>query len=128
LADIATVLTASAYYARAGSPEMDDREAALKSIRQGLEPWLPTDFRVGDQPTQLEVEIGGRRGGVGPVPWVRVFSPEYSPRATEGLLCRLPFRRRRVAGLSQPEPGHKRIPLERDAPNLGFGPASSSCC
>ena len=42
--DIDTVLTASVYYARAGSPEMDEREATLKSIQTTLEQWLPEQF------------------------------------------------------------------------------------
>jgi hypothetical protein len=83
--DFDTVLTAAAFYAKEGSPEMDERESALKSIRDVVEPWLPNNFRVGDTGTRLKVEIGGRRGGVGPVPWVRIFAPDYSPRATEGF-------------------------------------------
>lgn len=83
--DIQTVLTAAAYYVREKSPEMDEREQTLKLIRATLEGWIPDALPVGDETESLEVEIGGRRGGVSPVPWVRVFSPRYSPRATEGF-------------------------------------------
>ncbi len=64
---------------------MDQREATLKSIRAGLEKWVPAELPVGDEMTPLKVEVGGRRGGVSPVPWVRVYSPAYSRRATEGF-------------------------------------------
>ena len=54
-------------------------------IKAEIEQWLPDDFQVGYETTPLKVSTGGRRGGVGPVPWVRIFSPSYSPRPTEGF-------------------------------------------
>ncbi|MDC9014894.1 MrcB family domain-containing protein [Mycobacterium marinum] len=83
--DIQTVLTAAAYYVREKSPEMDEREETLKSITATLQNWIPSEFAVRDEMTTLRAELGGRHGGVSPVPWVRVFSPDYSPRATEGF-------------------------------------------
>ena len=83
--DIQTILTASVYYDRAGSAEMDQRETTLNTIRAALETWLPDEFRVADEVAPLQAGIGGRHGGVSPVPWVRVFSPPFSPKPTEGF-------------------------------------------
>lgn len=83
--DFETMFTAAAYFSTVKSAEMDEREETLKFIGSTLDLWLPAELSVGDESTSLRVEIGGRHGGVSPVPWVRVFSPTYSPRATEGF-------------------------------------------
>jgi MrcB-like, N-terminal domain/Domain of unknown function (DUF3883) len=84
--DLATILTAAAYYSIETSAEMEEREAALRRFANTLRAWLmvPPDATTGDT-MRLEVKAGGRQALLAPVPWVRIFSRRHSPRTTEGF-------------------------------------------
>jgi hypothetical protein len=84
--DLATILTAAAYFSIETSAEMEEREAALRRFAYTLRGWLvvPPEPTTGDA-MRLEVKAGGRQALLAPVPWVRIFSPRHSPRTTEGF-------------------------------------------
>lgn len=79
------VLSAAESYSNTPSPAMSAREEGLRSIKSTLTSWLPSNIDIGVETASLSVEQGGWKGGISPVPWVRIFSPDYSPSATEGF-------------------------------------------
>lgn len=40
---------------------------------------------IGDHFADLKVNLGGYHGNYSPVPWVRIFDPKHSPKATSGF-------------------------------------------
>jgi hypothetical protein len=70
-------------YSVESSPAMRDRDASCRELRSlilGVLSEAPERASI-----DLDADIGGHQGSYGPVPWVRVFSPELSPSATAGV-------------------------------------------
>lgn len=76
---------ASGYSATTPNDLMLRREVLLKSATELVRDWLSADLASSSlESLALEVDRGGRVANFAPVPWVRVFSPAYSPKATAG--------------------------------------------
>ena len=70
-------------YSVESSPAMRDRDASCRELRHLILGVLSEDPERAS--IDLEAAVGGHQGSYGPVPWVRVFSPELSPSATAGV-------------------------------------------
>lgn len=79
------ILDLAPQYSTEPTPAMKARAAAASAVAG--------DFRVALEPAhriqglaglQLRVSYGGQQGTVGPVPWIRVYSRQYSPSAQAG--------------------------------------------
>lgn len=68
------------------NPQMSLRQQHLKDAKELVATWLTEDL-AGTQLADLDlrVEVGGQVGNYAPVPWLRIYSPEYSPKATRGF-------------------------------------------
>jgi hypothetical protein len=84
--DIQRVLDLAADFSPRPSLPMRERAALLTNLARGLDRALKGP--VG-QPWQeklgLQVRAGGQQGSVALVPWVRIYAPEQSPTAQEGI-------------------------------------------
>lgn len=84
--DIQRILDLAADFTPRVSPRMRERTAVLADLADGLDRAL--DGPAG-QPWHtvlgLHVRAGGQQGSVALVPWVRVYTPEQSPTAQEGI-------------------------------------------
>jgi hypothetical protein len=84
--DIQRVLDLAADFTPRPSPPMRERASVLADLAGGLDRAL--DGPAG-QPWRaalgLRVRAGGQQGSVALVPWVRVYAPEQSPTAQEGI-------------------------------------------
>lgn len=84
--DIQRVLDLAAEFTPRSSPPMRERASVLADLAGGLDRAL--DGPAG-QPWRaalgLRVHAGGQQGSVALVPWVRVYAPEQSPTAQEGI-------------------------------------------
>lgn len=80
------VLDLAHQYSRSSSPAMQARDRATKGIAEHLKARLrPVASSLGLEHLDLDVELGGRHGSYGPVPWVRIFSKHHAPKAQEGF-------------------------------------------
>jgi hypothetical protein len=84
--DIQRVLGLAADFTSRLSPPMRERASVLADLAGGLDRAL--DGPTG-QPWRaalgLQVHAGGQQGSVALVPWVRIYAPEQSPTAQEGI-------------------------------------------
>jgi hypothetical protein len=84
--DIQRVLDLAAEFSPRPSPAMRERAALLADLAGGLDRALRG---ASGQPWQeeigLRVHAGGQQGSVAVVPWVRIYAPEQSPTAQEGI-------------------------------------------
>ena len=84
--DIQRVLDLAADFTPRVSPPMRERASVLADLADGLDRAL--DGPAG-QPWRavlgLQVRAGGQQGSVALVPWVRIYAPEQSPTAQEGI-------------------------------------------
>jgi hypothetical protein len=84
--DIQRVLGLQADFTPRPSPPMRERASVLADLADGLDRAL--DGPAG-QPWRaalgLQVRAGGQQGSVALVPWVRIYAPEQSPTAQEGI-------------------------------------------
>jgi hypothetical protein len=84
--DIQRVLDLAASFTPRLSPPMRERASVLADLADGIGRALdgpagrPWRTELG-----LQVRAGGQQGAVGLVPWVRVYAPEQSPSAQEGI-------------------------------------------
>lgn len=84
--DIQRVLDLAAGFTSRLSPPMRERASVLADLAGGLDRALdgpagpPWRAALG-----LQVRAGGQQGSVALVPWVRVYAPEQSPTAQEGI-------------------------------------------
>lgn len=77
---------ARGYTTDPNSRQMIRRKALLKEAVGFLRHEVPTLVHAtGLALVPVGVESGGDQGLMAPVPWIRVFSPEFSPRTTEGF-------------------------------------------
>lgn len=83
--DIRAIHGSAASYSSKGSAEMAQREASLQAVAGAIRGWLPDTIDVNNEDAELRVGTGGFHGSFSPVPWVRVYSPAFSPRPTEGF-------------------------------------------
>lgn len=84
--ELETVLTAATHFSTSPTAAMLERQEALKRIASVVDSWLPGAVAASPLANlSLKVQAGGRQGQFAPVPWVRIFSPVYSPHATEGF-------------------------------------------
>jgi len=83
--DMKFILASTAYYSPDSTPEMTARGHAVKSMAEKVRAWLPPELQIADETATPEVDYGGQRGGISPVPWVRIFARQYSPSATAGF-------------------------------------------
>jgi hypothetical protein len=83
-AELQGVLDLAPQYTRAASPAMRARDEACTRLKRELEQALAVVPSVGSHPG-LKVAVGGRQASYSPLAWVRVYAPEYSPRATAGV-------------------------------------------
>jgi hypothetical protein len=85
-AGIQRVLDLAADYSPRVSPPMRERADVLKDLAGGLDRALSGS---GGQPWYkalgMQVQAGGQQGSVALVPWIRVYAPEQSPTAQEGV-------------------------------------------
>ncbi|WP_172894476.1 MrcB family domain-containing protein [Micromonospora purpureochromogenes] len=80
------VLDLAYQYSRDSCPAMQARDRATKEIAEALKALLRSvASSLGLEHLDLDVELGGRHGSYGPVPWVRIFSRHHAPRAHEGF-------------------------------------------
>jgi len=80
------VLNLAADFTPRISPPMRERTSVLADLADGLERAL--DGPAGEPwrgALDLHVRAGGQQGSVALVPWVRVYAPEQSPTAQEGI-------------------------------------------
>lgn len=61
------------------------RRALLRSAVVHLRESLPSLTGSSPSSVPMAVEYGGEQGYVAPVPWIRFFSPHYSPKTTAGF-------------------------------------------
>jgi MrcB-like, N-terminal domain/Domain of unknown function (DUF3883) len=84
--DIQRVLDLATDFSPRPSPRMRERAAILAGLADGLDRALNSPA---GQPWRaalgLQVQARGQQGSVALVPWVRVYSPEQSPTAQEGI-------------------------------------------
>jgi MrcB-like, N-terminal domain/Domain of unknown function (DUF3883) len=84
--DIQRALDLAADFTPRPSPPMRERASVLADLAGGLDRAL--DGPTG-QPWRaalgLQVRAGGQQGSVALVPWVRIYAPEQSPTAQEGI-------------------------------------------
>jgi hypothetical protein len=84
--DIQRVLDLAADFSPRVSPAMRERADVLTDLAGGLDRALkgpagePWSAALG-----LQVRAGGQQGSVALVPWVRIYAPEQSPTAQEGI-------------------------------------------
>jgi hypothetical protein len=84
--DVQRVLDLATDFSPRPSPRMRERAAVLADLADGMAGALngpagrPWRAALG-----LQVRAGGQQGSVALVPWVRVYSPEQSPTAQEGI-------------------------------------------
>jgi hypothetical protein len=84
--DIQRVLDLAADFSPRASPPMRERAAVLADLAGGLDRALkgPVGQRWQEE-ISLQVHAGGQQGSVALVPWVRIYAPEQSPTAQEGI-------------------------------------------
>jgi hypothetical protein len=84
--DIQRALDLAADFTPRPSPPMRERASVLADLAGGLDRALDGDA---GQPWRaalgLQVRAGGQQGSVALVPWVRIYAPEQSPTAQEGI-------------------------------------------
>jgi hypothetical protein len=84
--DIQRVLDLAVDFSPRPSPPMRERAVVLADLADSLDQAIKDS---GGQPWQeklnLHVRAGGQQGSVALVPWVRIYSPEQSPNAQEGI-------------------------------------------
>lgn len=79
------VMDLASSYAKTATPAMRERDVAVKACAQTLSNNL-TDVAASMklERSSLQVHMGGRQSNYSPVPWIRIFSSEHSPRAMQG--------------------------------------------
>lgn len=80
------VLDLAPYFSRTATQEMRERDALIQNLKANLKNALIPFAEIPEiADLSLEVGTGGYHGNYGPVPWVRVYAPSHSPKATEGI-------------------------------------------
>jgi hypothetical protein len=83
---IHAVLAAAPDYSRTATPAMRRRDTALAEIVARLDEVLPELSQgLGLASLGLRAGRGGHQANYSPTAWVRVYAPDYSPRAMEGF-------------------------------------------
>ena len=68
------------------SPEMIERQELVESGAEFLRSWVPDlELLVSSEGGKLSTKSGGRQSHFAPVPWIRIFNPDYSPSASAGF-------------------------------------------
>jgi MrcB-like, N-terminal domain/Domain of unknown function (DUF3883) len=84
--DIQRVLDLASEFSPRPSPAMRERAAALADLAEGIDRELRgAAGRPWQEELGLHVHPGGQQGSVALVPWVRIYAPEQSPTAQEGI-------------------------------------------
>jgi hypothetical protein len=84
--DIQRVLDLAADFTPSVSPRMRERAAVLADLAVGIHRALDGPAgRSWNRPLGLQVRAGGQQGSVALVPWVRVYAPDQSPTAQQGI-------------------------------------------
>jgi hypothetical protein len=80
------ILDLAEYYSPRVTREMRERSQILRDLAAELRNALPglTDS-LGLADLDLRTEPGGHQGNFSPLPWVRVYSPDYAPSAQAGI-------------------------------------------
>src|SRR5215472_7337957 len=82
-AELQQVLDLAPGYTRVSSPLMHARDQAVRRLQGELRRVLadmPDAVSCG-----LDVAVGGQQGSYSPLAWVRIYSPQHSPSATDGV-------------------------------------------
>ncbi|HEU5270798.1 MAG TPA: DUF3578 domain-containing protein [Jatrophihabitans sp.] len=79
------ILLSSDTFSTSVTPSMLIREGALGSAKEQLQYWLNARQQVEPDAQPLRAEKGGRQSAFSPTAWLRIYSPVYSRRATEGF-------------------------------------------
>ena len=80
------VLAVAPDYSPTATPAMRQRDAALADIAACLDEVLPElSHGLGLAALRLRARRGGHQASYSPTAWVRVYAPDYSPRAMEGF-------------------------------------------
>jgi hypothetical protein len=80
------ILDLASYYSPSSTPDMRRRAEIGNDLAAELGNALPgLTGSLGLADLDLRTEPGGRQGFFSPLPWVRVYSPDYSPSAQAGV-------------------------------------------
>jgi hypothetical protein len=83
---IQAVLATAPDYSRTATPAMRRRDAALAEMVARLDQVLPELCQgLGLTSLGLRAGSGGHQSSYSPTAWVRIYAPNYSPRAMEGF-------------------------------------------
>ena len=83
---IHAVLAAAPDYSRTATPAMRQRDTALADMAARLDQVIPELCQgLGLASLRLRAGRGGHQASYSPTAWVRVYAPDYSPRAMEGF-------------------------------------------
>ena len=85
------ILDLASEYSRVATPAMERRTSIAEDLADEVASAIAslerTDSTVG---LNLQVKAGGRQSSYSPLPWIRIYSPTYSPTAQAGIyLCYL---------------------------------------
>jgi MrcB-like, N-terminal domain/Domain of unknown function (DUF3883) len=80
------ILDLAGQYSKDATPAMLERTAVAESLAAELEGALKEPVAAqGLDGFHLLAKAGGRQANFSPIPWVRVFSKRYAPKAEEGI-------------------------------------------
>lgn len=80
--NLSEILLLSGQYSKSQSPAMSRRDELMAICAESVRTILN---EIGDHFADLKVNHGGRQSNYSPVPWVRIFDPNHSPKATSGF-------------------------------------------
>lgn len=89
---IQQILDLAPEYSRVETPAMARRNAIGKELAREIADAIATLQRPDATSANLDLQVkdGGRQSSYSPLPWVRIYSPAYSPTAQAGIyLCYL---------------------------------------
>jgi hypothetical protein len=85
-ASLQQILDLAESYSPRVTPEMRRRSEILRDVAAELRGALPGLMAsMGSADLDLRTEPGGHQGNFSPLPWVRVYSPDYAPSAQAGI-------------------------------------------
>ena len=79
---LSEIMSLSSQYSKTQSPAMSRRDELMAICAEAVRKLLS---EIGDHFTDLSVDHGGRQSNYSPVPWIRIFDPKHSPKATSGF-------------------------------------------
>ena len=80
------ILDLASHYSPRSTPDMRKRAEIGNDLAAELGNVLPgLTVSLGLTDLGLRTEPGGRQGSFSPIPWVRVYSPDYAPSAQAGI-------------------------------------------